>query len=207
VTARARQCEEVGRAQQRQPPVLAERDADESLDRGNGGDAQVVAGEASDHDEHQQQIRSQNPSDQSNDFLANGSLEPAPDFQGQQIDEQPSQPATSLVPLNTSSLQHIPDDGSQALAGGWDTTVLQHDGCSIFNQMMNSLIAAGTAENLQYRQVRLPPNTSTRTNWNICTTVNGRDLTVNCVPELHNDRVFESHQKRQKWHDCGLAGL
>ena len=114
---------------------------------------------ATDHDADQQQIRSQNLPDHSNVSPAHERMRPTPtllpDFQDQQHSHQS---ATMPVISNAPNSQNIPNDDLQASQGHAENTSLQHDGDSIFNRMVNSLIAAGTVDNTRYHQVRLATN-------------------------------------------------
>lgn len=155
VAARAREQQEADRARQAQLTGTAERTANDGADVGSQGQGRWSGQEGRriydwpryTYGQQVNVMQGGTPAIARNPNDAPNQMPPLPD---QQDLAQPFQPSPFPALPNTSGFQQVPTQESQ------------HQGDSIFNQLMNQLIANSRAEpGVGYRQVRLPAGGST----------------------------------------------
>lgn len=159
VAARAREQVEAARAQQHTGlAAVPEETVHQLAEEGEAGHAQPPGPEQyQGHDLHPQQVQHEAATVHQGGFPG-VLLDPMlmPTFAHPQTYQQFMSPAPFSAPPNTGELQDHAAETTQQPLSNSDNTVHTHTGDSIFNQMMNDLIASGRAENESYRQVRLP---------------------------------------------------
>jgi hypothetical protein len=159
VAARARQQGEAGRARQAHLNQLNSRSINEEVDEGDSGrETRTI-------EVYRQQIGSQG-----SPVHVTGCPGPAglnqmpaqmPAVPDPQTYQQPYHLAPLPVPANASGYQQPSVHGPQQPGNSANSAVQYHQGDSIFNEMMNNLIADGRAGHATYRQVQLRSNRPT----------------------------------------------
>jgi hypothetical protein len=159
VAARARQQEEAGRPRQAYLTEANSRSVDEGVDAGdNGHETRTI-------EVYAQQIGGQGSPVHITGYPGPASLNQMPTqmptVPDPQTYQQPYQPAQFPVPAIISGYQQPSMHGPQEQGNSGNSAWQNHQGSSIFSEMMNNLIADGRAGNATYHQVQLRSNRPT----------------------------------------------